>query len=200
MSERYQHILVLLLSAALLVFVFATPAQWHFVAWVGSFALARILAPTLRRGLGNFRRWLIALVVLAVLGAVLGKKEGTVWGLALSFSGALAATTMIARAFGLVGLSRSVMAIYPPARAIRRLTGKRFKRVGEVLLIAFNLLPSLIDALRQGYADIATRNPGWSRIPWRLFNTIVFAIEHAANLAENIAQDLASSTDHEESA
>ncbi|MCL2779061.1 MAG: energy-coupling factor transporter transmembrane protein EcfT [Polyangiaceae bacterium] len=203
MSERYQHILVLLLSVALLVFVFATPAQWHFVAWVGSFALARILAPTLRRGLGNFRRWLIALVVLAVLGAALGAKDKdsaiVIFGLTLSPSGALAATTMIARAFGLVGLSRSVMALYPPARAIRRLTGKRFKRVGEVLLIAFNLLPSLIDALRQGYADIAIRNPGWWRMPWRLFNTIVFAIEHAANLAENIAQDLASSTDHKES-
>jgi hypothetical protein len=106
---------------------------------------------------------------------------------------------MVARAFGLVGLSRSVMALYPPARALERLTGKRFKRVGEVLLIAFNLLPSLIDALRQRYADIAVRNPGWWRIHRRLFNTIVFAIEHAANLAEGIAQDLTSSTDHKES-
>lgn len=199
MSDRRRHQVVLACGLGLLGFVIWAPARWHLAAGALGFALVWALAPALRRGIGPPRRWLVALAALALLGAWLGASDGKLLGRSISFSGALAATTMVARALGLVAMSTSAMALYPPARAVGRLAGTRYERVGEVLLIALALVPSLIVELRGARSRLAEDSPGWAKLPRRLFATIVFAIEHAAHLAERIARDLAASTCQKES-
>lgn len=200
MSAPRRHCAALACAVALLTFVILAPDRWHLFAWCAAYAFVWFVDRPLRRGVGAARRWLVALAALGALGAWLGPKDSSVLGHAASLGGALAATTMVARAFALVTLSTSAMALYPPSRAVRRLSGTRLERVVEVLLIALDLVPSLIGELRQARARILAEEPGWPRTHRRLFATIVFAIEHAAGLAERIARDLAAPAPHKEPA
>ncbi len=184
-------------SIALLAFVVAAPVWSHGIAWALGFVAARALAPELRRGLGSARQWGIALLALALLGALFGREDAKLASVPVSTEGALAATTMIARAFALVGLSTSLLVLYPPSRVLPRLAGTRLRRVGEVVLIAVELLPSLIVVLREARTEGSARHPRW-RVDRRLFGAMVLAIGHAADLADDLSRSLASSGERKE--
>jgi hypothetical protein len=96
----------------------------------------------------------------------------------ISAAGALAATTMTARALGLVLLGSAAGALYPAERALARLRRTRLRRFAEVLVVALDLVPSLIDALRAARARMG------------IFETFVFAVEHASTLADTVARRL----------
>lgn len=191
--ETRRHAAVLLGSLGLLFALVAAPTRWHAPCGVALFGAVWLWAPRLRRGLGSPRRWLGTAAVLVALGAWLGPRDASMLGRPASASGALAATTMVARALALVSLGASLMTLCPPAQAIRWLRGTRLERLGEVVLIALGLVPSLVEALRGARTTLNEQNPGWRRAPRRAFEIAVFAIDHAANLAESLAQDLSSS-------
>lgn len=190
MTDRRRHVAVAGFALALIGALIATPARLHLACGAVAFGAMWLIDPPLRRGIGAPRRWFGTTLLLVAVGAWLGRPDASLLGHAVSGSGALAATTMVARALALVSLGSAALALYPPSRAVVRLRGTRLERLGEVLLVALGLVPSLIAALSGARAGIILRNPGWSRAPRRAFETAVFAVEHAATLADSVARDL----------
>jgi hypothetical protein len=174
------------LAAALLVALFVTAPRWHAPLGASLFALAWFADPVLRRPLGAPRRWLATGLVLALLGAWLGVPDAHLGGRAVSIAGALAATTMTTRGIALLTLSSGLMALAPPSTWVARLEGTRFARMGGALLVAVDLLPSLVSVLRSAHAEARMRSPGVRRAPARLFEVIVVAVGHASELADDM--------------
>jgi hypothetical protein len=189
-TDRRRHVAVAALALVLIGTLIATPARWHLACGALAFVVMWLIDPPLRRGVGAPRRWLGTTFLLVAVGVWLGPRDASLLGHGVSMSGALAATTMVARALALVSLGSAALALYPPSRAVGRLRGTRLERLGEVLLVALGLVPSLIAALRGARVGIVQQNPGWARAPRRAFATAVFAVEHAATLADSVARDL----------
>jgi hypothetical protein len=181
---------ILLLAAGLLAGLYVAPPAWHAAMGIAAFAAARWGDPRIGKRVGGPRRWLATTVVLGAIGLWLGPRDGDVAGVPVSAAGGLAAATMVGRALGLVLLGLAAGALYPAARALARLRRTRLRRFAEVLLVALDLVPSLIAALTAAHADLASRSPGWRGVPRRVFGTFIFAVEHASALADTTAHRL----------
>lgn len=166
------------------------PAWTHAPIALLSLLAARSLEGSLARRLGRPTRWLLALAAFALAGAWLGPSDARLLGHRVSAAGAWAAGTMLARAVGLVVVSSALVAWYPPGRAIARLRGTRAARLGEVIVVAVDLTPTLIDALREAGRRARESHPGLLGVPTRLLSLVVFAVEHAARLADSVAREL----------
>jgi hypothetical protein len=200
-SDTRRHTVSLLLAAGLLAALYAAPTTWHAPIGIAVFVAARVVDPVVGKRLGAPRRWLATTVVLAAVGLWLGPRDGRLAEQPISVAGALAAATMAARAIGLVLLGSAAGALYPAERALTRLRRTRLRRFAEVLVVALDLVPSLIGALNAARADFAVRFPGAKRAPRRAFETFVFAVEHASALADSVARRLsAPAAKREESA
>lgn len=173
-----RHAAALIGAAGLLGGVYAAPARWHAVMGAAVFAAVWAVDPVVAGRVGAPRRWLVTTAVLAAIGLWLGPADGKLAGTAISAAGALAATTMTARALGLVLLGSAAGALYPAERALGRLRRTRLRRFAEVLVVALELVPSLIEALRTARAKMG------------IFETFVFAVEHASALADTVAERL----------
>lgn len=184
-------LLAIAFGAAAIVAGLLAPAWTHAPIALVVLLLARSLDDSVKRRLGRPTRWLVALALFALAGAWLGPSDARLFGLRLSAAGAWAAGTMLARAVGLVVVSSALVAWYPPARAIERLRGTRAARLGEVILVAVELTPTLIDALSEASRKAREQHPGVLRVPTRLLSLVVYAVEHAAELADSVARDLA---------
>lgn len=190
MSERTQAKLVGAIGIAVIALLFVIDPRRHGALFGLAWAVSWTLAPALRNGLGRPARWAFLALVLLLAGGLLGPSDRSFHGVRLSLAGVFAAGTMLARAHGLVALSTGAMVLVPPARAIARLRGTRWSRIGEVILVALDLGPSLATALVEARAAQRERFPGLTRAPRRWFELAVFAVGHASNLAEQVAGDL----------
>lgn len=192
-GETRRHAVVLVIAGGLLAALYVTPPAWHAGLGVAVFGAATWLDPKVAKRSGRPLRWLGTAVVLAAAGLWLGPGDLRVRGHALSVAGALAATTMVSRAIGLVLLGSAAGALYPAERALARLRRTRFHRFAEVLVVALELVPSLLAALEAARKESASRWPGLRGAPRRIFEAFVFAVEHASALADSVARRLAES-------
>lgn len=192
MSDKARHSLVFGLAVGLLGGLLVTRPAWHAALGVAAFLCTLALDPAVAKRAGAPRRWLMTALVLAAIGAWIGPGAQRMGSLSISTTGALAATTMVSRAVGLVLLGAAALALFPPERAFARLRGTRLRRFTEVVVIALDLAPSLVTALEGARADIGAREPGVGRAPKRAFELLVFAIMHASKLADSVASRLAS--------
>ncbi|MFO0592653.1 MAG: hypothetical protein U0441_34230 [Polyangiaceae bacterium] len=193
MSEKRRHAAVLVLAAGLLAALYVTRPEMHAGLGIAMLGLAAVLDPKVAKRSGRPLRWLGTAIVLAAVGLWLGPGDMRVRGHAISLAGALAATTMVSRAIGLVMLGSAAGALYPAERALARLRRTRFRRFAEVLVVALELVPSLLGALETARRESAARRPGLRGFPGRILETFVFAVEHASALADSVAQRLAES-------
>lgn len=192
MSDGARHGVVVLLGAGLLGALFVTRAAFHGPLGALALTAALLLDPAASRRAGAPRRWVMTALLLGLVGLWLGPRDAHLGRFDISLQGALAATTMVSRAIGIVLLGAGVGALYPPARALGRLRGTRFRRFAEVLLVALDLAPSLVTTLESARREVAAQHPGLLRAPRRLFETFVIAVLHATTLADSVARGLAS--------
>lgn len=190
MSEPRRHAVVLALAVGLLVVLYTTRPTWHWAFGAGVFAAARWLDPAVGKRAGAPRAWLVTTLVLAAVGLWLGPERRSIAGCSVSTAGAMAAFTMASRAVGLVLLGSTAAALYPASRALARLRRTRLRRFAEVLLVALELVPSLVTALTAASAASRARFPRPWQAPRRAFETFVFAVEHASALADAMARGL----------
>jgi hypothetical protein len=181
---------MLALAAALLVSLAIARPVIHGPLGASAFVLALALDREVARRIGAPRRWLATAVVLVAIGLWLGPRSAPLGPIAISREGALAATTMVSRAIGIVLLGAAFGALVPAERALGRLRGTRLRRFAEVLVIAMDLLPSLLATLEGARADILAREPGLRRAPRRAFELLVLVIVHASTLADSVASRL----------
>lgn len=186
-------LLAIALGAAAIVAGLLAPTWTHAPIALLLLLVARRLDESSRRRLGRPTRWLVALALFALAGAWLGPADARLFGHRVSAAGAWAAGTMLVRAVGLVVVSSALVAWFPPRRALARLRGTRAARLGEVIVVAVELTPTLIDALREASRRAHALHPGLLRTSTRLLWLIVFAVEHAAQLADAVASDLSAS-------
>ncbi len=181
---------ILALSLALLVALSTTRAGLHAPLGLALVVLAFALDRGVARALGRPARWVVTGAVLALFGLWLGPRDAHLAGHAVSFAGALAATTMLARAAAIVLLGAAVMARFPPAEALARLRGTRGRRFAEVLVVALELVPTLVARLGEARREAEAQSPGLRHAPRRAFESLVAAVAHASALAESAADSL----------
>jgi len=181
----------LAVALALLVAIAALPPLWHLPAGLIAWAMLRWLVHDVHRTMGRPRRWLQALVALCVLGALFGETNTELWSFPLSTDGALSGSTMVVRAFALVGLASVASAVLPLRRWAERIRHPAVRRLIEVVIIAANLVPVQLRALSTASATLRERRPGLRRLPARLWLLAVHCSVQAAMLAENVAFDMA---------
>lgn len=198
MSSRGRHGAAIAAGLAVLPALVLLRPTWHAPVGLALFAAVRLVDPPLRRALGAPARWLVPTLVLALLGAWLGPPDARLLHHPVSLAGALAAATMVSRAVALLTVSSALMALVPPASWVARLRHTRFARLGEVVLVAVDLLPSLAGVLRAAHAESRKRAPGALRAPARLFEVFVIAMDHASSLADEIARDLSAPSARQE--
>lgn len=109
--SRGRAVVCALASLFLLIALVLLPRSWHALGLSLLLSLVLLVCKPLLQRIGSLRSWLYAFVLLLVLGALLGPKNG--W---LSLEGAALAVTMIARAVGLVVACQALLSMLPPLR------------------------------------------------------------------------------------
>lgn len=173
--SRGQALLGAALSLLQLVVLAKSPKPWHSLSLSLLLTLALCFARPLLSRIGSLRSWLYAFAMLALLGALLGPKEGA----RLSLEGAALAITMIARAVGLVLLCQALLALLPPLRP----ESSPFARA---VAAALDALPRLTQTM--GIA-LRSRQARGVRSPLRL---ALGLLDDAVALASRSASDGAS--------
>lgn len=183
--------LSLVVAIALLVALAMLPPEWHLPVGIAGWALLRWGARDIHRTLGRPWRWLQALALLCLLGALFGTTDARMLSFGWSKSGALSGATMVVRAFALVALTSLASSALPLRRWTERVRNPVARRLIEVVVVAANLVPVQLRALSTASSTLKERRPGLLRLPRRLWLLAVHSSLRAAILAEGVAFDMA---------
>ncbi len=178
------------LPLGLLVALWQLPALWHLPVGISAWVILRWCAPDLASTLGRPRYWAVLLAVFVLLGGLLGPADTTLAGIACSTQGGAAATTMIARAWGLLMLGSVLASAFPLRAWIDRSDNRFVRRVAGVVLVAANFVPSLLQSISEARLALRERRPGARYALLRLELLAVHTCVRAARLAEEVAFDM----------
>ncbi len=181
---------VTLLGAALLGVAAFADARAHAIATIVTWGLTRAVDPPISKSAGRARRWIGVALVLGLLGALLGPKDGALFAHPVSYQGALAATTMVARGLGITFFTSGLVGLVPRDRLLARLAGTPFAHLGEGIAVAVGLVPDLSRELRARSA--ASKRPAIGRLsPAELHRTAIAIVGLTRTMAQEAAVTLA---------